>query len=261
MEIKRFNKISIPKFIIYFFLLLLVISSFKGTEISFLNFKEGIPYMIEFLKEMFPPNLYKEFLYSVFTALILTFKMALAGTIIGVVISLPLAILASKKLTPIGFLYHPTRLLISLFRTVPDLIWALFFVATIGLGPFAGVLALTVDTIGFCGRFFAESFEETAKEPVQGLKAIGANKLAIIFCAVIPGSLPSLINSSLFSLEKAVRSSVVLGLVGAGGIGVELKNSMDMFEYSSAATIIILIFILVIFVEQISSYIRNKIID
>jgi phosphonate transport system permease protein len=117
-----------------------------------------------------------------------------------------------------------------------------------------------VDTIGFCGRFFAEAMEECDRGPQEALAAAGAGKAAIVFAAVIPAAMPSFVNTSLFAFEKAVRSSVVLGLVGAGGIGIELKVAMDLFRYDEAATIILCIFALVLLVEQMSARIRRRII-
>jgi phosphonate transport system permease protein len=151
-----------------------------------------------------------------------------------------------------------TRSIISFLRTVPDLAWALFFVVSVGLGPFAGTLTIIVDTIGFCGRFFAEAMEEVDPGPSEALDAIGTSPLDRIAVVQIPGALPSMINTSLFSLEKAVRSSVVLGLVGAGGIGAELAVSMEMFRYDQAAYIILMIFILVYAVEHLSSRLREN---
>jgi phosphonate transport system permease protein len=127
----------------------------------------------------------------------------------------------------------------------------------VGLGAFAGTLTIIVDTVGFCGRFFAEAMEEVDKGPEEALKSIGAKRFYIIITAIIPAALPSFVNTSLYALEKAVRSSVVLGLVGAGGIGIELKVAMDMFEYQQAATIILCVFMLVIAVEQFSIYTRK----
>ena len=126
-------------------------------------------------------------------------------------------------------------------------------------GTAAGVLALMVDTTGFAARFFAEAMEETDKGPREALSALGASRSGIIFSSVIPQAMPSMINTSLFSLEKATRGSVVLGLVGAGGIGIELKVSLAMFDYDQAATIIIAIFLLVLVVERASTWVRNRI--
>lgn len=246
------------EFIAYLLAIAFFIVSLNGTEWSFINFVEGIPNLFIFLSEAFPPNLSR--LEQTSTALLETFQMAFVGTIFGVIFSLPLAIFAARNLAPHKFIYHSARSIIALARTIPDLIWALIFVIMIGLGPFAGTLAIMVDTIGFCARFFAESMEEADQGPQEALTAIGAKPASKVFCAVLPDCLPSFINVSLFALEKATRSSVILGLVGAGGIGIELKVSMDMFEYSQAATIILSIFILVVLVEQISSWLRRKII-
>jgi len=244
-------------FLAYLSFALFFVLAFSGTQISPTDFISGLPNMARVLGDMYPPSTAR--LASIGVALLETFQMALVGTIFGVMISLPLAVLSSRTHSPHPALYHATRALISLFRTVPDLVWALFFVATVGLGPFAGTLALTVDTVGFCGRFFAEAMEETDPGPQEALTALGARRLDVVFGAVVPAAMPSFIATSLFSLEKATRSSVVLGLVGAGGIGIELKVAMDMFEYDQAATIIICVFLLVLVVERGSAMLRRRI--
>jgi len=191
-------------------------------------------------------------------AILVTFQMALVGTVIGVILSVPMALLAAQNTSPHPVVRYLTRSIISFMRTVPDLAWALFFVVSVGLGPFAGTLTIIVDTIGFCGRFFAEAFEEVDPGPSEALDAIGSNPLDRIAVVQIPSALPGMINSSLFSLEKGVRSSVVLGLVGAGGIGAELAVSMEMFRYDQASFIILAIFVLVFTVEHISSRMREQ---
>lgn len=254
----RFNRPSALEFTAFLVVVAFFVVSVSGTQWSFGAFFEGIPNLLTFLSEAFPPSLNR--LEQTSVALLETFQMAFVGTVMGVLISLPLAILAAKNLAPFKWVYHCSRSVIALARTIPDLIWALIFVIMVGLGPFAGTLAIMVDTIGFCARFFAESMEEADAGPQEALTAIGASPISKVFCAVIPDAMPSFINVSLFALEKATRSSVILGLVGAGGIGIELKVSMDMFEYSQAATIILSIFLLVLLVEQMSSWLRNKII-
>ena len=231
------------------------IFSLYGSDLSPAKLVDGFPNMFRLLGEMFPPSV--ERLQAVGRSMLETFQMAFAGTVIGVLLSVPLAILAARSLTPHVSLYYAARWLIALFRTVPDLVWALFFVVTVGLGPFAGMLTLVVDAIGFCGRFFAEAMEETDKGPQEALSALGAGRSEIVFSAVLPAAMPSMINSALFTLEKATRASVVLGLVGAGGIGIELKVAMDLFQYDQAATIIIGVFLLVLVVERLSSSLRR----
>jgi phosphonate transport system permease protein len=234
-----------------------VLSSFTTTGVSLEKLIRGLPALGRLGSQMFPPS--TERLEAVFWSLLQTFQMAVAGTILGLALSLPLAILAAPSLSPHPFCVWMVRGLVALFRTVPDLVWAIVFVIAVGLGPAAGVLALMVDTTGFAARFFAEAMEETDKGPREALSALGASRSGIIFSSVIPQALPSMINTSLFSLEKATRGSVVLGLVGAGGIGIELKVSLELFEYDQAATIIIAIFLLVLAVERASTWVRSRV--
>ena len=234
-----------------------VLSSFANSGVSLEKLIRGLPALGRLGSQMFPPS--TERLEAVLWSLLQTFQMAVAGTILGLALSLPLAILAAPSLSPHPFVVWIVRGVVALFRTVPDLVWAIVFVIAVGLGPAAGVLALMVDTTGFAARFFAEAMEETDKGPREALSALGASRSGIIFSAVIPQALPSMINTSLFSLEKATRGSVVLGLVGAGGIGIELKVSLELFEYDQAATIIIAIFLLVLVVERASTWVRNRV--
>ena len=130
----------------------------------------------------------------------------------------------------------------------------------VGLGPFAGMLAILVDTLGFCGRFFADDMEAADKGPAEALSATGARRIDIAACATIPAALPAFVSTSLFALEKAVRSSTILGLVGAGGIGIELKVGFDLFDYPTALTVILMIAVVVIAIEHLSGLARTRII-
>lgn len=245
-------------FLIWVAVAALLIASLRGVGFSATAFIDGLPAMGRFAANLFPPS--TDRLGAILAALAETFMMAIAGTAIGAALSVPLAVLAARQLSPHRVVELTTRGLITLFRTVPDLIWALFFVVTVGLGPFAGTLALIVDTIGFCGRFFAEAMEEADRGPQEALAALGAGPGAIVVAAVMPAAAPAIIGTSLFSLEKASRSSVVLGLVGAGGIGMELEVAISFFNYPEAATIILAIFVLVLAVEQASQALRRRII-
>ena len=254
----RFRKISLTTWVLLVLGLTFFVISVEGSNFSIFEFFKGIPNIYSFLKSAFPPNL--ERIIPISFSLLETFQMALVGTLVGVILSLPLAIMSAPSQVHSKFINIVVRGIVGFFRTVPDLIWALIFVISVGLGPFAGTLAIIADTIGFCGRFFAETIEEVDKRPQEALTASGTSKFDKFVCAVLPGALPSFINTSLFALEKATRSSVVLGLVGAGGIGLDLKVAIDLFQFSTASTIIILIFILVIIVEQVSVKVRKKVI-
>lgn len=220
---------------------------------------EGVPNLVNLVSRMVPPNTDPAFLQRIFWRILETFQIALAGAAIGIVISLPTAWISARGVGPFGSIGAGlTKAFVSFLRTVPDLVWALLFVATVGLGAVAGTMTIVVDTVGFCGRFFAEAMEDSEKEPQEAISAIGGNRLSILFGAIIPDVMPSLINSSLFALEKAVRSSVVLGLVGAGGIGQELKVAFDMFQYKNASTIILVIFVIVLGMEWVTDKLRRK---
>lgn len=217
----------------------------------------GLPNIGGILSRMFPPD--PEGLDRILWSLFQTFQMAVAGCAIGLVLSVPLAVLAADGISPHPAVRAGARTLISIFRTVPDLVWALIFVIAVGLGSPAGVLAIAIDVMGFAGRFFAEAMEETDKGPCEALTAMGATRTGLIASAVLPLATPSMIGTSLYCLEKATRASVVLGLVGAGGIGVELKVAFDLFAYQTASMIILLILALVILVEQTGGWLRRRI--
>lgn len=253
---RRFERTHPLTFMLWLIALGFLAWSVSRTGVSLGDLWGGIPQMTRLVSEMLPPSTAR--LDAVGWALLETFQMALVGTVVGVLLSVPMAVLATPHLSPHPLVYHAARNLIAFFRTVPDLVWALLFVVSVGLGPFAGTLAIVVDKIGFCGRFFAEAMEEVDRGPQEALSAMGASRLSLIMCSVIPAAMPSFINTSLFSLEKATRSSVVLGLVGAGGIGIELKVAMDLFNYDEAATIILAIFALVVLVERMSAVLRRK---
>ena len=253
----RFERPNVLAFALWLVILAFVVWSFGASGLSLDRLARGLPALGGVLERMFPPDLSS--LDRILASLLTTFQMAVAGCVLGLVLSFPLAIMAAEGISPHRALRVVARALIALFRTVPDLVWALIFVIAVGLGPAAGVLAIMVDTIGYAGRFFAEAMEETDKGPREALAAIGARRLDIIMSAVLPNAMPSFIATSLFCIEKATRASVVLGLVGAGGIGIELKVAFDLFDYATAATIILVILALVIAVEQAGAVLRRRI--
>lgn len=228
----------------------------NGASVSPATLLDGVGSTAEFVGEALPPDLDR--LGPIGAAMLETFEMALLGTLIGVVASVPLAILAARNTTPHRVVYGATRGVISFLRSVPDLVWGIIFVVTVGLGPEAGVLAIAAESTGFCGRFFADRIEDVEPELIEGLTATGATRGGILAGAVLPSVLPSFVGTSMFGLESATRSSVVLGVVGAGGIGVELTTSMQLLRYDEALTIILAIFVAVLAVERLASTIRHR---
>jgi phosphonate transport system permease protein len=246
------------------FVLVIGVASFlfhgytQGAKVDPGTLVDGTGRLSTFLADAFPPDTTR--LGPILEALVVTMEMALLGTIIGVVLSVPLAIAAAHNTTPHRLVYTLVRGFIALCRTIPDLVWGLIFVIAVGLGPPAGVLAIAVDVMGFCGRFFAEKIEEVDPGVIEGVRSTGADQRGILAGAVLPTCLPSFVATSMFALESSTRSSVVLGLVGAGGIGIELSTSMQLLRYDEAMTIILAIFVVVLGVERLSSTIRRRLI-
>lgn len=254
----RIEPVSASTFMVWFLVLGFFAWSVNKTGVSLADLWGGIPQMTRLVGEMLPPSTAR--LEAVGWALLETFQMAFVGTVVGVLLSVPIAILATPHLSPHPVLYHAARNLIAFFRTVLDLVWALLFVVSVGLGPFAGTLAIVIDKLGFCGRFFAEAMEEVDRGPQEALSAMGTSRWSLIVCAVLPAAMPSFINTSLFSLEKATRSSVVLGLVGAGGIGVKLEGALATLAWPKVTMLLILILATVVFSEWITAQVRKKLI-
>ncbi|MDA7948700.1 MAG: phosphonate ABC transporter, permease protein PhnE [Hyphomicrobiaceae bacterium] len=257
-RIPRLSSLSALEFTVLIIVGAVVIVSINDVSPSPQRFVEGLPRMFKLVERMVPPNTDPQFLWRIFLRLVETFQIAIAGTAIGIALSIPIAWMSARGVTPLAAGAFVFKSFVSFFRTVPDLVWALIFVASVGLGAVAGTMTIIVDTIGFCGRFFAEAMEDADKEPQEALDAIGAGRFTVLCGAVIPDAMPSFINTGLFALEKAVRSSVVLGLVGAGGIGQELKVAFDLFQYQNASAIILAIFVIVLLMEHLTDRLRIR---
>lgn len=186
-----------------------------------------------------------------------TIDLAIFGTVIGVLLAFPLSILAARNVTPGKPFYYVARTVIGITRSVPDLVWALLFVTAVGLGPFPGALALAVHSVGMLGRLFAEVIEDMDMGPVEALTLTGAGRLQVFTHAVVPGVLPSLLGIALYRFDENLRSSLVLGFVGAGGIGFLLLTAMNLFQYQTVAFLLVVTFVLVTCAERISAYLRS----
>lgn len=265
MKVKNFNfVINKPKYG-WWILIPIIVACYVllhwaavGARMNFESLANGLPWVGDFLSRMFPPNL-SYISESLIGPALQTFQIALWGTVLAVIIALPLCFMAAKNLAPNVFIYQLSRQILNLFRGINELILALIFVAAVGLGPFAGVLALALHGAGMVGKFFAEAIEEMDQGPIEAMRASGCSKLQIIVFAVLPQVFPAWISISLYRLESNIRTSAVLGMIGAGGIGFELITSMKMFEYNDTAACIIVILGLVFFTDIISSKLRQMI--
>ncbi|MDF1589289.1 MAG: phosphonate ABC transporter, permease protein PhnE [Gammaproteobacteria bacterium] len=198
------------------------------------------------------------YLWKVLVKMWETIEMGFWGTFLSVMISIPLAIFSAKNYSPNKFTYLGARFILSFHRAMPELIVALFFVLMYGFGPIAGIFALAMHTSGVLGKFFADEIENAPKGPQDALLSSGANKVQVLRYAVLPQVFPSYVGYVQYILERNIRTATVLGMVGAGGIGMELKGRWDMFAYSHVATILLVILTTVMILEYISQKIRAK---
>jgi phosphonate transport system permease protein len=184
--------------------------------------------------------------------------IAIVGTLIGTVFSLFFALLAASNIAP-RWLRQTVRFLLGMERALPEIVILLFLVAAFGLGPFAGVVALAIGCVGMLGKLIADAIEELDPVSIEAIQAIGANRVQVIVFGVIQPIIPSIISLSLFRFEYCIRLSVVLGAVGAGGIGLELYRSFVILDYGRAASALVVILALVFLSEQMSGWLRKKI--
>ncbi|HCS44017.1 MAG TPA: phosphonate ABC transporter, permease protein PhnE [Pseudomonas sp.] len=188
-----------------------------------------------------------------------TFEMAFLATLLATCISLPLAFFAARNSTPRPWVGTCARTVLSFTRALPDLVWALVFVAALGLGPLAGILALAVVTVGFMAKFFAEAIEVVDAKAVEGLTAHNASWLQVRSFAHLPQALPDLLGSLLYILDHNFRAATILGIVGAGGIGYDLVMSMRLYDFPRLLLIMLAILLVVSSLDRLSDVLRRKI--
>ena len=198
------------------------------------------------------------YLKKVLLKMLETIEMGFWGTVISIMIALPLGILASQNYTPHRFVYIFARSWLSFHRSMPELIVALILVLMYGFGPIAGVLALAIHTSGVLGKFFADEIENAPAGPQSALSSSGAGSLKVLRYAVFPHVYPAWIAYVQYIFERNIRTATVLGIVGAGGIGMELKGRWDLFDYDHVATILLAIFITVVVLEYFSQKLRKQ---
>lgn len=228
--------------------------------------------LTQFAGNSLPPDLSAAFLQTVVQAGLLTIATAIASTAIAILLAIPLGMLACSRLWRTGlvaasggegmafrglvFLSVSVRALLGFLRAVPDLVWALLFVAVLGLGPLAGTLALSISYAGVLGRVYAEVFDAVDPGPLEALLSTGAGRVQIFLTAIWPQALPNLSAYTLYSFECCVRAAAVLGFVGAGGIGYEISLSMRLFEYHQVLTLLIAFVVILTLTDLLSRRLR-----
>ena len=223
-----------------------------------------------FVSEMFPPDLSARTLQTTGKGILETFQMSFLGALIGAVLAFPLAALATAESSTAGASrgerllrlvpYHLSRFILNVFRSVPDILWALVFVVALGLGPFPGTLALAVHSAGILGKLYSETLEAVPSRPVEALRATGAGTLQAFLFGRLPQAMSGFTSLTLYQWECNIRSATILGFVGAGGIGQQILISMNLFDYPKVATLVGATIIVVLLVDRFSAAVRKRLV-
>jgi len=260
-------------------LIALFLWSYDGSEIRLgdLFSREGGAQIFAYIKGLFPPDFSANVIREAVRGTFETFAISFMGTLMAATIAFALVFFASRHLIYSGLLYElepkhgwsrslrmvPYLLakgLLNFLRTVPEMLWALIFVFIVGLGPFAGVLALAVHTGGVLGKLFGEVLEDIDQQPIESLQSTGANKLQILFYGIVPQALPQFISYTLYRWEVNIRVAAVLGFVGAGGLGQRIHIAISLFLENQLLTYLIFIYALVTIADYLSAYLRRRVI-
>ncbi|QDO97505.1 phosphonate ABC transporter, permease protein PhnE [Ferrovibrio terrae] len=247
-------KHSLGKLVLYGLLAAILVWSWQGAEVAPLKLIADAGNMATFLSDFFPPdfNDWRSYL----SELIITLHIAIWGTVLAVVCAVPLSLLAAANIAP-AWVYQPVRRVLDAMRSINEMVFAMLFVVAVGLGPFAGALALWLHTTGVLAKLFSEAVEAIDPQPVEGIRATGATALEEIVYGVIPQVMPLWVSYSLYRFESNVRSASVVGMVGAGGIGVVLWEVIRSFRFDQTCAVMIMIILLVSLVDLISARIRK----
>jgi phosphonate transport system permease protein len=247
-------KHSLGKLVLYGLIAAMLVWSWQGAEIAPLKLISDAGNMVTFLGDFFPPDFTDWRLYL--SELVITLHIAVWGTVLAVVCAVPLSLLAAANIAP-PWVYQPVRRVLDAMRSINEMVFAMLFVVAVGLGPFAGALALWLHTTGVLAKLFSEAVEAIDPQPVEGIRATGANVLEEIVYGVIPQVMPLWVSYSLYRFESNVRSASVVGMVGAGGIGVVLWEVIRGFRFDQTCAVMIMIIVLVSLVDLISARIRK----
>lgn len=228
--------------------------SWEGAEMDPALLWRDADNMRVFLADFFPPDFSQWRFYL--SEMLVTVQIAIWGTVLAILVSIPLGILCSENIAP-WWISQPVRRIMDAFRSINEMVFAMLFVVAVGLGPFAGVMALFIGTTGVLAKLFAEAVESIEVGPVEGVRATGSSALQEVIYGVIPQVLPLWISYALYRFESNVRSATVVGMVGAGGIGVTLWEAIRGFQLAQTCAILAIIIVVVSVIDILSQRLRK----
>ena len=236
---------------------LLLAASWQGADMRPMDLVRDSGNMAQYASEFFPPKFGQWRFFA--QEMLVTLQIAVWGTALAVLTAVPMGLLASANIVP-WWVYQPVRRVLDAFRAINEMVFAMLFVVAVGLGPFAGVLALWVHTTGTLAKLFSEAVEAIDPHPVEGIRSTGASALHEIVYGVIPQVMPLWISYALYRFEANVRSASVVGMVGAGGIGVVLWEIIRGFQYGETCAVLLIIIVTVGVIDLVSARIRKVLI-
>ncbi len=254
-ETSRPERISFLSLFSWALGLAVLVWAWEGAEMRPMALFTDAGNMLDFGKEFFPPDFSDWRLYM--EEILITIQIALWGSVLAVIFAIPFGILSSDNIVP-WWVYQPVRRLMDACRAINEMVFAMLFVVAVGLGPFAGVLALFVHTTGVLAKLFSEAVEAIDPQPVEGIRATGANLFEEVLYGVIPQVLPLWISYALYRFESNIRSATVVGMVGAGGIGVLLWELIRGFTFDKTCAVMALIICVVIIFDILSQFLRKR---
>ena len=257
MQPRQMPRTSLLGWLVWGILLALLAGTWRGADMRPFDLVRDAGNMATYASDFFPPKFGDWRMYL--QEMVVTLEIALWGTALAVVFAVPFGLLSSANITPV-WVHQPVRRLMDATRAINEMVFAMLFIVAVGLGPFAGVLALFVHTTGVLAKLFSEAVEAIDSQPVEGIRATGANALEEIVYGIIPQVLPLWISYSLYRFESNVRSATVVGMVGAGGIGVILWDIIRGFQYAETCAVMIIIIVTVTLIDVISAQIRKSVI-
>jgi phosphonate transport system permease protein len=246
---------SLVTMLLYGLGLAILVWSYHGADIRPLALFADSGNMSQFAAEFFPPD-FSQWRYYL-EEILITLQIAIWGTFLAIIFAIPFGLMAAENVSPI-WLRQPVRRLMDALRAINELVFALLFVAAVGLGPFTGVLAIFVHTTGILAKLFSEAVEAIDPRPVEGIRATGANVLEEILYGVIPQVIPLWVSYSLYRFESNVRSATVVGMVGAGGIGVVLWEVIRGFYFAQTCAVMLMIIVTVSLIDLLSASLRRR---
>ena len=224
-----------------------------ATEVSLSRFLRGLPWMADFLRRMVPPDL--SVLGSAVVGALQTLQIAVVGTTVAAFVALPLGFLSARNVAPAS-VFYPARAVLNFFRSIDTMVYALFFVAAVGLGPFPGVLAVVTYTAMTLAKLYSEAIEGIEPGPVEAITATGATRFQILRFGILPQVSPLFASYILYRLETNIRAATILGFVGAGGIGFYIQTYLRMINYPAASAVLLVLVAMVMGIDFASSRLR-----